>query len=1050
MWKKPSSMPLHKLYKTKRYGSVKHSGVRATWRNVQDALFDLHQSVDCFPGAITGDSLVLKFEKTRSALEDSLRRVEDIVPQAIASQICDILGELEGIEFSLDPLEKQIGDEIIGLLQQGKIINNNSDNNELETFHQAASKLGITSSRTALGERRALKKLVEKARIEDDKRKESIVAYLLHLMRKYSKLFRSEFSDDNDSQGSAPCSPTIGSFEGYSVSGFEKQLSKLNSFNFKPNLRSGQALIPPEELRCPISLQLMYDPVIIASGQTYERICIEKWFGDGHDTCPKTQLHLSHLGLTPNYCVKGLVGSWCEHNGVVVPGGPPESLDLNYWRLSLSESESVNSKPPESGGLVKCKGMKVVPFPMVEVEGVVEECGGDVFERYDEFLAVLDGDGGLSKKCSVVEEIRRLLKDDEEARIYMGANGFVEALLRFLQSGLNAQSEFAQENGAMALFNLAVNNNRNKEMMLASGILSLLAQMIESSKSIGAAIAVYLNLSCFDQAKPIIGSSEAVPFLIEVLQGSFDSQCKIDALHTLYHLSSLHSNVPLLLSSGIISALQPFLADLDSRSWTEKAIAVLINLAVTNSGRSEIIEGPGMVSGLSMVLDMGEPEVQEQAAACLLILCTGSDKCSEMVLQEGVIPSLVSISVNGTMRGKQKAQKLLMVFREQRQRDPPAVVQGGGQRCEGGEERRALSKSTSRRKMGRTWSFWRKSKSFSVQKFINGPCGFSKNQLQSLKKKKRLLNVTMVLTIWELRKWLKHPDLDKTYGRATKATNNYFTLKLHYGGVFTKVPGRKYINGNVAYFDFVDIDLFSVHDINEMVRDIGYLTETPLFFQYCKPNICLDYGLMPLGNDQDVLTMTAYIPRHREISDEPTQMPVVVSPEMDKGKKWSRGGEGSCSKKLNLNEHLVESSQPQSQVINEEVWDPNGNDLVPFVSTQVSQLSQVINTQVEVFVEVVVEGVGTEPEKWYEVNVVTQDDGGKEDETTAYVEDVVTEDVDMDIGAEYEQSLGQQVENDMFAELEDMMDHDYSMIGDIDAQYNVIQPNEDEITEFTS
>ncbi|KAI3516029.1 hypothetical protein L1887_14938 [Cichorium endivia] len=675
--------------------------------------------------AITGDSVVLKFEKARSALEDSLRRVEDIVPQAIASQVSDILTELEGIEFSLDPLEKQIGDEIIGLLQQGKNFNNNSDNNELETFHQAASKLGITSSRTALRERRALKKLVEKARIEEDKRKESIVAYVLHLMRKYSKLFRSDFSDDNDSQGSTPCSPTIGSFEGYSGSGFERQLSKLNSFNFKPNFpRSGQVPMPPEELRCPISLQLMYDPVIIASGQTYERICIEKWFSDGHDTCPKSQQQLGHLGLTPNYCVKGLVASWCEQNGVMVPGGPPESLDLNYWRLSLSESESVNSKPVEGGGF-KYKGMKVAPLPVeesggvAEVEGeeeaaVVAECGDDVFERYDGFLAVLNGDENLRKKCRVVEKIRRLLKDDEEARIYMGANGFIDALLRFLELGLNAQSEFAQESGAMALFNLAVNNNRNKEMMLAGGILSLLAKMVESSKSVGAAIAVYLNLSCFDQAKPIIGSSEAVPFLIEVLQGDFDSQCKIDALHTLYHLSSFTSNVARLISSGVIAALQPFLADSDSRSWTEKAIAVLINLAVTNSGRTEIIEGPGLVSGLSMLLDLGEPEVQEQAVACLLILCTGSDKCSEMVLQEGVIPSLVSISVNGTMRGKQKAQKLLMVFREQRQRDPPVMVQSGGQRCEGGDERKALSKSTSRRKMGRTWSFWRKSKSFSV------------------------------------------------------------------------------------------------------------------------------------------------------------------------------------------------------------------------------------------------------------------------------------------------------------------------------------------------
>nr|XP_043636884.1 U-box domain-containing protein 45-like [Erigeron canadensis] len=676
--------------------------------------------------AITGDSVVLKFEKARSALEDGLRKVEDIVPQTIGCQISDILGELVGIEFSLDPSEKQIGDELIGLLQQGRNFSNASDNNELETFHQAASKLGITSSRAALRERRALKKLVEKARIEEDKRKESIVAYLLHLMRKYTKLFRSDFSDDNDSQGSTPCSPTVhGSFEGYSGSGthtFERQLSKLSSFNFKPNFRrSGQVPMPPEELRCPISLQLMYDPVIIASGQTYERICIEKWFSDGHNTCPKSQQQLSHLGLTPNYCVKGLVASWCEHNGVMVPEGPPDSLDLNYWRLSLSESESVNSKPMESIGSFKYKGMKVAPLPLDEsyvIEGDESEIAvdheGNVLEGYDKLLKVLQTEENLRKKCRVVEKIRRLLKDDEEARIYMGANGFADALLQFLEASLHEQDEFSQENGAMALFNLAVNNNRNKEMLLSAGILSLMLQMIKGTKSVNAAIALYLNLSCLDQAKPIIGSSEAVPFLIEVLRGTNDSQCKSDSLHALYHLSSLHSNIPRLISSGIITALQPFLIDLDSNSWTEKAIAVLINLAVTNSGRAEIIAGPGLISGLSMLLDMGESEIQEQAAACLLILCTGSVKCSEMVLQEGVIPSLVAISVNGTMRGKQKAQKLLMVFREQRQRDPPVVVQGSVGQCEGGDERKVLSKSTSRRKMGRAWSFWRKNKSFSV------------------------------------------------------------------------------------------------------------------------------------------------------------------------------------------------------------------------------------------------------------------------------------------------------------------------------------------------
>ncbi|KAL7610485.1 U-box domain-containing protein 45 [Lactuca sativa] len=658
--------------------------------------------------AITGDSVVLKFEKARSALEDSLRRVEDIVPQSIGCQISEILGELEGIEFSLDPLEKQIGDEIIGLLQEGRNLNSSSDMNELETFHQAASRLNITSSRGALRERRALKKLIEKARIEDDKRKESIIAYLLHLMRKYSKVFRSEFSDDNDSQGgSTPCSPTVnGSF----TNGFDRQLSKMSSFNFKPNFRrSGQMSVPPEELRCPISLQLMYDPVIIASGQTYERVCIEKWFGNGHNTCPKTRQHLAHLCLTPNYSVKGLVANWCEQNGVLVPEGPPDSLDVNYWNISFSETESANTSLVENIG----------SFNEGERDGDEDEDEAEAEVLPERFLSVLDR-GDERKKLKVVDQIRHLSKDDEEARIFMGENGVVEALIRFFESSVHERMIVAQESAAMALFNLSLNNNRNKENMVAAGVLPLLEEMIRNSSSPAAVAALYMNLSSLEQAKPVIGSSDAIPFLIHILENGSESESKSDALHAVYHLSTCNSNIQRLVSFGILNAVQPLM---DDQTWSETVIAVLTNMANNLAlAREEMVSAHGLVSGLSTVLDVGEPMVQEQAAGCLLILCTENDKCIQMVLQEGVIPSLVAISANGTVRGRQKAEKLLMLFREHRQREPPAD-RGGGDSPEMGvgvgrvdEEAKGLSKSVSvsRRKMGRSWSSLWRNKSFLV------------------------------------------------------------------------------------------------------------------------------------------------------------------------------------------------------------------------------------------------------------------------------------------------------------------------------------------------
>lgn len=259
---------------------------------------------------------------------------------------------------------------------------------------------------------------------------------------------------------------------------------------------------------------------------------------------------------------------------------------------------------------------------------------------------------------------------------------------------------------------------RNKELMLVAGVLPLLGKMIVNTSSHASATALYLNLSCLEEAKPIIGSSEAVTFLIEILLGETDPQCKIDALHALYNLSSQPSNIPHLLSAGIIDGLQALIKDSGDHTWTEKSIAILINLALSKSARDDIVSVPGLISSLSTILDIGEPIMQEQAAACLLSLCNGNDKCCQMVLQEGVIPSLVSISVNGTMSGKQKSQKLLMLFREQRERERPQVethnLPENSEMAMPPEESKPLSKLISRRKMGRNWSFWWKNKSFTV------------------------------------------------------------------------------------------------------------------------------------------------------------------------------------------------------------------------------------------------------------------------------------------------------------------------------------------------
>ena len=78
----------------------------------------------------------------------------------------------------------------------------------------------------------------------------------------------------------------------------------------------------PQEFVCPISKCLMADPVIVASGESYERQCIEIWLQQGNGHCFKTGVSLAHDSLTPNIALRSAIQTWCEKNKVAKPRGP--------------------------------------------------------------------------------------------------------------------------------------------------------------------------------------------------------------------------------------------------------------------------------------------------------------------------------------------------------------------------------------------------------------------------------------------------------------------------------------------------------------------------------------------------------------------------------------------------------------------------------------------------------------------------------------------------------------------------------------------------------
>ncbi|UPQ99934.1 U-box domain-containing protein [Chloropicon primus] len=63
----------------------------------------------------------------------------------------------------------------------------------------------------------------------------------------------------------------------------------------------------PKEFFCPITHDLMKDPVVLSDGHTYERKAIEKWIKLGKTTSPMTGVPLQNMSLTPNFTLRSML-----------------------------------------------------------------------------------------------------------------------------------------------------------------------------------------------------------------------------------------------------------------------------------------------------------------------------------------------------------------------------------------------------------------------------------------------------------------------------------------------------------------------------------------------------------------------------------------------------------------------------------------------------------------------------------------------------------------------------------------------------------------------
>ncbi|XP_051227066.1 U-box domain-containing protein 16 [Lolium perenne] len=379
---------------------------------------------------------------------------------------------------------------------------------------------------------------------------------------------------------------------------------------------------PPMDLRCPISLDLMRDPVVAASGQTYDRESIDRWFNSGKSTCPKTGQVLTSLDLVPNKSLKNLITKWCRENGVAME--PCEASKGEQAQATAANKAALEVARMTASFLVKKLSATFSP---------------DAASR-------------------VVHEIRLLSKSGSDHRAFVGEAGAVPMLVPLLYS----EDAGLQLNAVTALLNLSILEANKKRIMHADGAVEAVAHTMGPGgatwRARENAAAAVLSLASVHTYRRRLGRNASVVERLVELARAGPKSTKKDALAALLSLAGERENVGRLVDAGVAEAA------LSAVSGEETAAAVLAALA-KRGGAEAIVGIDGAVARLVAEMRRGTEWARESATAALVLLCRrlGARAVAQVMAVPGVEWAIWELMGTGTDRARRKAASLGRICR---------------------------------------------------------------------------------------------------------------------------------------------------------------------------------------------------------------------------------------------------------------------------------------------------------------------------------------------------------------------------------------------------
>ncbi|KAF7816503.1 U-box domain-containing protein 1-like [Senna tora] len=569
-------------------------------------------------------------------LVKEMGRALDILPLSLLNITADIREQVEllhkqtkGVDLFIDPREIQRRDQLLQVMANNNLQNKkNKGFLEFGKVHEILSSVGL---RTPSDYDREISKLEAEAKNQAGTGGLIVVSNINNLISLVTYAKSMIFRDGENDIVEEDCKPV-------SAITYKNSDTSSSSSSSSSSTQSTAHNVP-DEFRCPISLDLMRDPVIVSSGHTYDRTSIAQWINSGHHTCPKSGQRLIHTALIPNYALKSLVQQWCYEKNV-----PVNELTSSSSSSTWDESNSKDNSNEKAIDHLSAKKAAI-----------------DAVKMTAEFLVGKLATGSAEIQRQAAYELRLLAKTGMDNRRIIAEAGAIP----FLVTLLGSHNPRIQEHAVTALFNLSIFDN-NKVLIMAAGAVDNIVEVLESGKTMEArenAAAAIFSLTMVDDCKVEIGGrARAIPALVGLLREGTPIG-KRDAATAIFNLAVYNPNKARIVNAGAVPLLIELLMD-DKAGITDDSLAVLALLLGCSEGLEEIKNSRVLVPLLIDLLRFGSPKGKENSITLLLGLCKeeGEVVARRLLANPRSIPSLQSLVADGSLRARRKADALLRLL----------------------------------------------------------------------------------------------------------------------------------------------------------------------------------------------------------------------------------------------------------------------------------------------------------------------------------------------------------------------------------------------------